>query len=765
MFNLRIYSISLILILLGITVNGQHQNEQPGLDDLKSAFSHFEQGNYTDAYDYFNQMLKRYPKDPSYNYYAGICRLFVEHNPENALQALRYASTQDVPDDVYFYLGLAYHRNYQFDEALKNYLWFQQRVSKREGNDYALRNYISMAQNGIFLIQYGKKFSVYSKENIARDKFYQQYRFNDLDGKFTGRDEFFEWKKDSLSENTILFVPNALERNEVLYFAAKHKVRGDYDIFRITKLSDTAWSKPVNLGEVINTPFDENYPFIHSDGSTLYFASKGHYSMGGYDIYESSWDWDRQVWSEPENLGFPMNSPFDDFLYVPSANHKLAMMTSNREGVDEEYTVYKFDPEYYSPYIELNTLREIKQLARLEVNAALDSREGRLTNPREPKKNNSWVKPSLTQNFLHKPEYDSLMNLAVNYQLKADSLRWIIDDKREAFDNTPDGQSRAKLSNQIIALEQQVYITQKKADECYQRVREIEQKNMASQRITYGFSENNEENEPKINPEKISEKKESTILNAANATDSLHKIEYYTDHRDQTINSSVDFGLTIKNPSRYTAENPIPVNEQLPDGIVYMIQLGAFSSAKNASLFKGLEPLSIIQKNSSIRKYYAGKFRNIEAAEKSLPRVKANGFADAFVVAFRDGKVIPVNQAVELEAKLNRDFSEVAESFNHPQEQKKIPDKQSIIYTLSFRLIPEDSLKINEIKNLLPDSKDIYLEDMESGQKVIIKSFLDYKQAFAFKDQIEAIVNKEVEVIAFFAEHQIPLDQAVKLSQ
>lgn len=766
MIRCRVYCFTLSFILFVFTLNAQEQRGSSDLNELKTAFIHFTQGNYSDAYNYFKRMLELYPKDPTYNYYAGICLLHIDHNPDKALRALRYASTQDVPDDVYFYLGLAYHRNYQFNKALENYSWFQEKATKKQINDYSLKNYISMAQNGLYLIKYGRNLSVYSRENIAKDAFYKQYQMNDLDGKFIDTNVFFDLEKDSLGENTVIFVPNELERNEVLFFAAKNKTRGDYDIYRITKLSDTSWSKPVNLGDVINTPFDENYPFIHSDGSTLYFASKGHYSMGGYDIYQSSWDWDQQTWSEPENLGFPINSPFDDILFVPSANNKLAMLSSDRNCKMNEYMVYTFDPEYYSPYIELSSHEMIKEMAGLKVNATLDSKEGNKSKFAESKKSESFSKPSLEKDFLYKTEYDSLMNLAQIYQLKADSLRWIIDDKRKQFDFTPDGQSRAKLSNQIIELEQQVYITQKNADKCYQRVREIEQQNMATENITYGFSGDDRREKEIGQPDQNNIKRKRHHLDVAFEKDSLHKIQFYANPTDQAGEQSNAFGFNIKFPSRYNAANPIPVNEQLPDGIVYMIQLGAFSSAKNPAVFKGLEPLSAMKKpNSNILKYYAGKFRTIRAAEKKLPQVKAKGFSDAFIVAFHNGKMIPINKAVTLEGKSPADNYSTPKKAQVKEDKSENMDNLTIIYTLNLMLTDADSIFIDKIKTLVPDTKDLYIEKQRNRQKVTIKSFSDSKEAFALKDEIESVVNKEVEVYAYFAEHQIPLDQAVKMTQ
>ncbi len=91
------------------------------------------------------------------------------------------------------------------------------------------------------------------------------------------------------------------------------------------------WTDPVNLGSVINTPYDEEGVFITPDGTTLYFASQGHNSMGGFDIYRS----ERRpggTWSAPENLGYPINTPDDEVFYITDRSGKTGYYACIREG-------------------------------------------------------------------------------------------------------------------------------------------------------------------------------------------------------------------------------------------------------------------------------------------------------------------------------------------------------------------------------------------------------------------------------------------------
>jgi len=100
-----------------------------------------------------------------------------------------------------------------------------------------------------------------------------------------------------------------------LYFvSSRKKGYGGRDIYFAHKDKNGQWGRAHNLGRVINTPFDEDNPCLINNDQTLYFSSKGHYSMGGYDIFYSNYT-DRN-WSEPVNLGFPVNNTADNLGYT-----------------------------------------------------------------------------------------------------------------------------------------------------------------------------------------------------------------------------------------------------------------------------------------------------------------------------------------------------------------------------------------------------------------------------------------------------------------
>lgn len=108
---------------------------------------------------------------------------------------------------------------------------------------------------------------------------------------------------------------------------------GGRDLYRIRRLPNGEWSLPLNLGPKVNTAFDEDAPFMHSDGITLFFSSKGHNTMGGYDIFKTTLvDADMNGWSLPENMGYPLNTVNDDIYFCLSEDGYTGYFSSERPG-------------------------------------------------------------------------------------------------------------------------------------------------------------------------------------------------------------------------------------------------------------------------------------------------------------------------------------------------------------------------------------------------------------------------------------------------
>ena len=134
---------------------------------------------------------------------------------------------------------------------------------------------------------------------------------------------------------------------KTLYFTSEREGGyGGRDIYKAERLKNGDWGNVVNLGPTINTRYDEDAPFIHPDNKTLYFSSKGHNSIGGYDIFYTYND--DGVWDAPENIGYPVNTIEDDRYYVLTADGTRGYYSS--AGKDDSYggnDIYVVSPGHF----------------------------------------------------------------------------------------------------------------------------------------------------------------------------------------------------------------------------------------------------------------------------------------------------------------------------------------------------------------------------------------------------------------------------------
>ena len=161
------------------------------------------------------------------------------------------------------------------------------------------------------------------------------------------------WNADAMisSDNTTIIFTSTREigynhSNYKEYHATANKYASD--LFAVQKNNSGEWGTPVNMGEVINTPYSERSPFLHPDMKTLYFSSDGHGGLGNYDVYKSTrqdedcWD----CWSKPVNMGKEINTIDDDWGYKISTDGNNAYFAKKVKGEDH-FDLYTLNIPYY----------------------------------------------------------------------------------------------------------------------------------------------------------------------------------------------------------------------------------------------------------------------------------------------------------------------------------------------------------------------------------------------------------------------------------
>jgi len=181
----------------------------------------------------------------------------------------------------------------------------------------------------------GKKLYLYKSENKGEGNLYTV----NVNGENFGLPEKMDENFNSVHiESGISVAP----KGNVIYFTSNRPGGyGGKDIYVIYKQKGDRWSEAKNMGPRVNTQYDDIAPYITPDGKTLYFSSKGHINIGGFDIFETKLE--NNSWSKPENMGYPVNTVYDDAHFYVNNDGKEAYITSNRPGGFGSYDIYQVD--------------------------------------------------------------------------------------------------------------------------------------------------------------------------------------------------------------------------------------------------------------------------------------------------------------------------------------------------------------------------------------------------------------------------------------
>ncbi|MCB0402540.1 MAG: tetratricopeptide repeat protein, partial [Flavobacteriales bacterium] len=207
-------------------------------------------------------------------------------------------------------------------------------------NSYGNEQSVGISENGNYLVFYVN--NPQSKNNL---------QIAERGKKSFKKAEKIDNKDINLSSSLQLSGTLTNDGNYLIFSSDRPGGQGGQDLYACKKLPNGKWGNPTNLGSNINTPYDECYPTIEDEGSMLYFASKGHNSIGGFDLFKARIDLNAMEFEKPVNVGYPLNTPDDNLSISFSGSGKYAYVSAYRNDTEGGLDIYRVnfmdtDPQF-----------------------------------------------------------------------------------------------------------------------------------------------------------------------------------------------------------------------------------------------------------------------------------------------------------------------------------------------------------------------------------------------------------------------------------
>ncbi|ADV43654.1 M48 family metallopeptidase [Bacteroides helcogenes] len=357
---------------------------------LAEAKALYEKEQYEEAKPVFRKFVKAQPANGSYNLWYGICCLKTGE-PEEALKHLETAVKKRIPGGQ-IYLAQNYNDLYRFEDAIRTYEDYISELSRRKRPMEEAEKLLEKSKNNFRMLKGVEEVCFIDSFVVDKKNFLESYKISPESGKLFMYSTYFQnpGKQGGTVYETEL-------GNKVYY--SEQQPDGTLSILSRNKLLDK-WSQGSLLPGSINEAINASYPYVLTDGITIYYAADGAGSFGGYDIYVTRYNTNTDSYLTPENVGMPFNSPYNDYMYVIDEFNDLGWFASDRYQPEDKVCIYVFIPnpskQVYN-YEETDSKRMI-QLARLHsikdtwtnkdaVNAAKERLQNMLNSKPKAKKN------------------------------------------------------------------------------------------------------------------------------------------------------------------------------------------------------------------------------------------------------------------------------------------------------------------------------------------------------------------------------------------
>jgi len=642
------------------------------------AMTSFQKGDYSSALPGFRKLMQVEPSDPMHPYHAGICLVELNQDLDDAIEYLFGASSSGIPGvplDVNYYLGLAYHRNYNFQDAKKYYGRFELEASRQELKDYRLSHLLATCSSASEITETYNPFEVMNVTFIDLGDSAQYSQVKMKGGQLQRKPSaYFSPDEDPEGLTSLAFVPRNPARGDYIYYSGYGRnMKEGVQLFRIKRGTGNSWGNPEEI-KSLNSQGNEILPYFDPIENDLYFASDGRLGVGGFDLYRSHYDSERDRWSEPVNLGFPVNSAMDEYLLLPGSDLGMVMFFSTRLGTDNMLTVYRVhlvEPKKKTVANDSKMLREIAQLGGVaeDILAELDrmeksAREAEVKQASGEEKQEEGASALSSVDQAVTPvtvvseskiqaRYRHILSQAMKHQAASDSLTGLANQTRVQVMDSDDPNDRWVWQKQIMLWEKKARDEEEIAEELYARLdsERATNKALVASRIPDAIEVDTVIGELTVYRYKqaetqsgVSKTPEVPVTQTAKASPAASTVP------GPSSLKPIPDGIEILDSSPYSNLNPIPMNVPLPPGVFYRVQLGSFAAVVEADAFQGISPITGVHAEGAGRvRYFAGKFRIYDDASSALSMIRTRGYEDAFIVAWYNGNIVSTQRAKQLE--------------------------------------------------------------------------------------------------------------------
>ncbi len=429
------------------------------LDQAKKLYN---EGQYEEAKPAFERLVKQAPNNASYNHWYGVC-CYETGDMENAEKYLEVAVKRRV-QEAYRYLGEVYIKTYRFDEAEDMFEEYVNLLAKKKQDVEPYQKRKELAAKAQRMVEKVENVQIIDSMVVDKNNFLSAYTLSEESGTLTTFGDFFH------SGQPVSSTVYMNEKGDKIFYASPTS-DNKYCLFTQSRLLDT-WGDEKQLPMNVNSGEDENYPFVLSDGVTVYYASKGNGALGGYDLFVTRYNTNSDTYLTPEQLGMPFNSFANDYMLVIDEAKGLGWFASDRNQPEDKVCVYLFIPDDQRSRIEGEDM-ELKR-TRAAVTSIRDSwKPGsdytelvRLAHTEMPsgKKeirkdfefiiNNNLIYYTLDE--IKSPEAKSYYEKVVNLTAQIDGLNKRLEELRQSY-SQGDRARKEQLKPTILQAEEQLY--------------------------------------------------------------------------------------------------------------------------------------------------------------------------------------------------------------------------------------------------------------------------------------------------------------------